>query len=144
MKRLFSFLLAIVLALGMCACGKPQEQVGTSDEPVRDPNMPKKLFAYDLAQIPLATDQMTKAELRQLCMDFMALQVSFQWKPDMEISFYQTNNDKGKVKTIKTENIYGGIIYQSLGFGNLYRWLEYYDEETGIMPLSVALAENGG
>ena len=144
MKRLFNFLLVIVLVLGMCACGKTQEQTETLAEPVRDPNMPKKLFAYDLAQIPLATDQMTKAELRQLCLDFMALQASFQWKTDMEISFYQTNNDKGKVKTIAEENLYGGIIYQSLGFGNIYRWLEYYDEETGIMPLSVALAENGG
>lgn len=142
MKRAFCFVLAVLLVFGMCACGKTGEE--TPAEPVRDPNMPLKLFAYDLAQIPIATAQMTKAELRQLCLDYMQMQVSFQWKTDMDLSFHQTNNDKGKLKNITTSNLYGGIFYQSVGFGNIYRWLEYYDETTGVMPMSVALAENGG
>lgn len=144
MKRILSLLLAVLLVFGLCACSQQTGAPETTDAIQRDPNMPKKLYAADLAAIPLATDTMTKAELRQLCLDFFELQLSFQWKTDLDLAFYQTNNDKGKVKNIKTDNIYGGAFYQSVGFGNLYRWLEYYDEETGVMPMSVALAENGG
>lgn len=144
MKRLVSLLLAVLLLFSMCACGKTGGGETPTTEPVaRDPNMPKKLFAYDLEKIPLATDSMTKAELRQLVLDYFALQLSFQWKTDMDFEFPKTYSGSGN-KKITTENIYGGIPYQSVGFGNLYRWLEYYDEETGVMPMSKALAENGG
>lgn len=142
MKRFLCVLLAVMLLVGLCAC-KNDSAAPTSEPVVRDPNMPKKLFAYDLNQIPLATDSMSKAELRQLVLDFFELQLSFQWKTDAEISFPKTYSGSGD-KTVSTEHIYGGIVYQSGGFGNLYRWLEYYDEETGVMPLSKALADNGG
>lgn len=146
MKRFLSFLLAAILLLSLCACGTQtgdDATTPTTEPVVRDPNMPKKLFAYDLNAIPIATDEMTKAELRQLVLDFFELQLSFQWKTDMEISFPKTYSGVGD-KTISKDYIYGGIVYQSGGFGNLYRWLEYYDEQTGTMPMSVALAENGG
>lgn len=143
MKRFISLLLAAVMLLSLCACGAKSGSESTTDPVVRDPNMPKKLFAADLAAIPLATDDMSKAELRQLVLDFFELQLSFQWKTDMDLAFPKTYSGSGN-KEMSKDNIYGGIVYQSGGFGNLYRWLEYYDEETGIMPMSVALAENGG
>ena len=123
MKRFLCVLLAVMLLVGLCAC-KNDSAAPTSEPVVRDPNMPKKLFAYDLNQIPLATDSMSKAELRQLVLDFFELQLSFQWKTDAEISFPKTYSGSGD-KTVSTEHIYGGIVYQSGGFGNLYRWLEY-------------------
>ena len=143
MKRLFCLLLSILLLLSFCACGKSSEPTPTTEPVVRDPNMPKKLFAYDLNQIPIATNEMSKADLRQLVLDFFELQLSFQWKTDMDLSFPKTYSGSTN-KEMPTKHIYGGIMYQSCGFGNLYRWLEYYDEETGTMPMSVALAENGG
>lgn len=145
MKRIISFVLVCVLLMGLCACNNAAapETTEATDAVVRDPNMPKKLYAADLAAIPLATNDMTKEELRQLCLDFFALQLSFQWKTDMDFSFPKTYSGSGD-KAISKDDIYGGIVYQSGGFSNIYRWLEYYDEETGIMPMSVALAENGG
>lgn len=143
MKRMISFLLAVLLLLGLCACANETETPTTTEGVVRDPNMPKKLFAYDLNAIPIATDDMSKAELRQLVLDYFELQLSFQWKTDMDFEFPKTYSGSGN-KQISKDHIYGGIPYQSVGFGNLYRWLEYYDEETGIMPMSEALADNGG
>ena len=145
MKRFLSCVLAVLLLLSLCACNQaPETTVPPTTEPVtRDPNMPKKLFAYDLDQIPIATDGMSKSELRQLVLDYFELQLSFQWKTDMEFEFPKTYSGVGN-KKVSTNYIYGGIPYQSVGHGNLYRWLEYYDEETGIMPMSVALADNGG
>lgn len=145
MKRMLSLLLVGMLLFGMCACGHTDapETTGTTGEAIRDPGMPKKLYVADLAAIPLATEEMTKEALRQLCLDYFALQLSFQWKTDMDFSFPKTYSGSGD-KNITRENLYGGIVYQSCGFGNLYRWLEYYDEENGIMPMRVALDENGG
>lgn len=146
MKKLLCGMLTVLLLFSFCACNEtPEATVAPTTEPVvRDPNMPKKLYAYDLAQIPIATNEMSKAELRQLCLDFFELQLTFQWKTDMDMEFFQTNNSKGKVKKITTDKIYGGAFYQSGGYSSIYRWLEYYDEETGIMPMSVALADHGG
>ncbi|MBO5867709.1 MAG: hypothetical protein J6Q54_02225 [Oscillospiraceae bacterium] len=146
MKRIVCLLLAALLTFGLFGCNNAAapETTGATEPVVRDPGMPKKLYASDLAAIPIATDDMTKEELRQLCIKFFELQLTFQWKTDMEMEFFQTNNDKGKVKKLTTDRIYGGPFYQSAGYGNIYRWLEYYDEETGVMPMSVALAEHGG
>ena len=139
MKRIVAFLLALLTVLSFAGCQKGAD----ANENLRDESMPKKLLVSDVTSLPIATDEMTIAQRQELIINFMALQVSFQWLPNQDILDWPSTYGGGK-KAIETKHVYGGIPYQSKGFGNPYRWLEYYDEKTGIMDLQTALAENGG
>ena len=145
MKKLFCILSAAVTLLSLCACNQTATPPQTTEPAViRNENMPKQLLRSDVTNIPLGTNDMTYEERRQLCMDFMELQVTFQWKPNVPFEFVTSNYRKGTPKPISPDEIYGGIFYHSKGFSNPYRWLEYYDETTGIMDMERAIAENGG
>ncbi len=143
MKKIFSAFLAVTLLLTFCACGA-KEETPENTEPKRLENMPKQLLRSDVANMPIGSDDMTYAQRRQLCVDFMELQVTAQWKTNLDFEFQMTNYQKGTIKSFSTEEIYGGIFYHSKGFSNPYRYLEYYDETTGVMDMERAIAENGG
>lgn len=145
MKRAFSILLVLAILCGVCLPGCVGEKAPEETTAQRGEDMPKKLLVSDVTTFPVATDDMTTDELRQLCLDFFELQLGFQWIPNMDVEDWITTNwKKGTYKQLLSDAIYGGIPYQSKGSGNLYRWLEYYDETTGIMDLETAFAENGG
>ena len=149
MKKRISLILTAVLLLGSLAGCQTKPQAGNNApaDPyahLRDAAMPNKLISGEVADFPIATDSMTYAQRRQLCLDFFQMQLSAQWKTNMDVSFMMSNYKKGTYKDLKTDALYGGIVYHSHGFGNLYRWLEYYDDTTGIMDMETALAENGG
>ena len=112
--------------------------------------------------IGIANDEMTAQELRELCLRFFKLQLSFLWTPSEDVLCYPTGSpslyenymklyagqtdcefDKNTGKAILTDVVYGGIPYQNVSTGNLYRWKEYYEESTGIVHLLDALVENG-
>ena len=141
MKRIIALLLALLTVLSFAGCSSEKTPAATT--PQRDESMPKKLLASDVSSLPIATDDMTIAQRQDLILKFMELQVSFQWLTNQDILDWPATYGGGK-KTIETKHVYGGIPYQSKGFGNPYRWLEYYDETTGIMDMQTALAENGG
>ncbi|MBR2635066.1 MAG: hypothetical protein IKD31_05755 [Clostridia bacterium] len=104
-----------------------------------------KLLASQLESLPLASADMTKDELRRLCLDYFELQLSFQWTPNADVTDYpSTYYNFSAPKTLDLGSVYGGIPYQSIGTGNLYRWMEYYDEETGVFDIVRAFRENGG
>lgn len=145
MKKLLYILLSAVMLLSLCACEQADTPPETTEPPVvRNENMPKQLLKSDVTSIPIGTNDMTYEERRQLCIDFMELQVTFQWKTNTPFEFVTSNYKKGTPKPFSPDEIYGGIFYHSKGFSNPYRWLEYYDETTGIMDMERAIAENGG
>lgn len=130
------------MALGLCACGATPAE---TEPTIPQLDMPTKLQVKQVTQFPLATNDMSKAELRQMIIDFFKLQLSFQWTSNLDVTDYDLTNLKSDIpKSIMTGSVMGGIPYQSLGTGNMYRWLEYYDENTGVMDLKKAFAENGG
>lgn len=136
-------MLSLCVLLGLCACANPTPAQTQPTEPAIE--LPNKLLVSQVTGLPIATDSMSKEELRQLCIDFFQLQMSFQWMPNMDITDYDLTNLKSTLdKNVTADSVYGGIPYQSLGTGNLYRWLEYYDENTGVVDLATAVAENGG
>ena len=144
MKRYLCLLLSICLGLGLCACGGKTETPAET-QPAPALNMPKKLLVSQVMDMPVASEEMSKAELRQMIVDFFELQLTAQWTPNMDVTDYDLTNLKSDIpKSIMVGSVHGGIPYQSLGTGNLYRWLEYYDEETGVMDLQRAFQENGG
>ena len=115
-----------------------------------------------LDAIGIADSKMSAQELRELCLRYFKLQQSFLWTPDTNVACYPTGSpklyesymqlyagqegftfDKNTGKALEEGTIYGGIPYQNVSTGNLYRWMEYYDESTGVMPLLDALVENG-
>lgn len=150
MKKLLPLLL-IALMLCLCACGAqesipsvPETTAPEATGPQRLAGMPKQFLRSDVENMPIGNNDMTYAQRRQLCVDFMELQTTMQWKPNVAVEFQTSNYQKGSLKQLLPEEIYGGIFYHSKGFSNPYRWLEYYDEETGIMDMEKAIAENGG
>ncbi|MBR3836750.1 MAG: hypothetical protein IKJ74_01275 [Clostridia bacterium] len=84
-----------------------------------------------LAAIPIANSSMSTDELRQICIAFMQLSVSFQWIPDRDVEL-----GNSKLKRFKEGDLQGGLPYINTASGNLYRVLEYYDPETGVIDFS--------
>ena len=145
MKKVIVLLIATLMLLSLWACDSQTETPETTEAPVvRNENMPKQLLRSDVTKIPIGTNDMTYEDRRQLCIDFMELQVTFQWKTNTPFEFVTSNYQKGTPKPFSPDEIYGGIFYHSKGFSNPYRYLEYYDETTGIMDFEKAIAENGG
>ena len=140
MKRIFSLIFALILLITLFGCGK-QEDPDTAA--LYDENMPNKLLVSQVTDFPLTTDSTSYADRRQQCIDFFQLQLDFQWKPNIDVEDY-VSYYAGYTKGLLTENLYEGIPYGGGSSGNIYRWLEYYDQSTGIMDLQTAFAENGG
>lgn len=90
-----------------------------------------KFLPDQLAAIPIANSSMSTDELRQICIDFMQLSVSFQWIPDRPVEL--GNSD---LKRFKEGDLQGGLPYINTASGNLYRVLEYYDPQTAIIDFS--------
>lgn len=91
-----------------------------------------KLTADRIRALPIAKRSWPLSRLRRLCTDTFRLQLSFAWTPGEDFEFRRTA--KGTTR-LYAGTVYGGIPYAVGGLGNLYRWMEIYDEETGIMTI---------
>ncbi|MBE6712124.1 MAG: hypothetical protein E7580_01245 [Ruminococcaceae bacterium] len=152
-------LIALVLALSslitlLPGCAEDEKTTATAvpqkteekKEEAKKPEqeyLPNRLRRADVEAFPIVTEDMSIEDRRQLAIDFFNLQLTFHWTSNMEIKDYHMTYGKSR-KKISPLYVYGGIPYQSKGMGSLYRWLEYYDEETAVMDLERAFAENGG
>lgn len=104
---------------------KTDPAVDSLNEKADDPLSPEKIAA-----IPIANNSMTSEELRQICVDYIKLSVSCQWVADE--SYYLVIEDHAE-RNFTQGKLYGGIPYVNEASGNLYRFMEYYDPETGIL-----------
>ena len=146
--RLSSFLLLLVAILPLCACAsdlaaqvtdtKITETKKETEEEKKTHvwSVPTPLTWKDIDAIPIATADMTSDELRKICVDYFRLQTSFQWTPNKNFEYVIRSSEK--VRNFQAGKYYGGIPYvtSSKGGGNLYLWMEYYDEETGALDLT--------
>ncbi|MBQ4037420.1 MAG: hypothetical protein IJC84_04770 [Clostridia bacterium] len=156
MKKIIAMLLAAVTLLSLLSCGTELESgeatgaetatgtpVTTTKKPsgaadITYPKIAKPLTQADFDAIPIANNSMTEEELRQICIDFMQLQLSFLWTPNKSFDFYTYSDVKAQ---IKIRVVYGGMPYVSNTTGNLYQLMHYYDQETGIMD-TAAMGQN--
>lgn len=144
MKKTFAVLLlfATLLPLAACSSGITAEPAPKTEKISREEkreitySVPTPLTWDAVNAIPIATSDMTSDELRKICVDYFRLQTSFQWTPNKNFSYIiRSGNSERKFRPGK---IYGGIPYvtSSKGGGNLYLWMEHYDEKTGVLDLS--------
>ena len=115
---------------------------------VKDSEIPQdKNLVLGLSRIPVATPDMTEDELRDIVVACMNLQINFAFRVELGsygsvYGYYIKNlygSYGGKTKlsnlVIKYEDgkYYGGVPYMGNASGNFYRWLPFYDAQTGDM-----------
>ncbi len=146
--RLTAFLLLLAAILPLCACTANLDAQVTHTETAetkKEPEEEKKTHVWsvptpmtwkDIDAIPIANAHMTSDELRKICVDYFRLQTSFQWTPNKIFEYTIRSSDS--VRKFQPGKYYGGIPYvtSSKGGGNLYLWMEYYDEATGTLDLT--------
>ncbi len=95
-----------------------------------------------LNNLPIANSDMTEDELRDIVAEFMKLQLTFAYTPDFadadSYQYYIKNLNgyygfEGSQIKFKEGKYYGGIPYTGNAAGSLYRWIPFYDVETGVM-----------
>lgn len=138
MKRVLALILALCLLGSLCACGSnantPPE---TTLAPAAKTNVAKPLTWADIDALPIANDSMSEEELRQLCLDFMNMQMQFTWTPSQTTNMINAEKDATTVvKTFQSGMVYGGTPYLTAKCSNLYTMMEYYDERNGMLDLS--------
>ena len=128
MRKTICILLTFVL-LTLCACSR-EEQPAVEETPQLA--VPNPITWADIDAIPIATADMTEEELRQICVDFFRLQLTFQWTPKENFAYDISTYDKHPA--LSSGTVYAGCPYISpSNTGNLYRVMEFYDSETGIL-----------
>ncbi|MBE6711997.1 MAG: hypothetical protein E7580_00590 [Ruminococcaceae bacterium] len=152
MKKLISLSLCLLMLLPLfagCESGdlsqqepkKETAEVKKSDKSEEEkknlPDIPEenRLSAKKLAQFPIANSSMTEEELRNLCVEFFRFSQTFAWTPDEAWSY--TIGSSTTKHTLAPGTVYGGFPYLH-GAGNVYRMLEFYDEETGEVNMKEA------
>ena len=144
-RRASGFLLGLVLiAVTLVACGGGDEKGGekgpTSVSAYKSqgefPEMKEQLTWEGINSIPVKRSDMTVDEARALCVDFFRYAKTALWTPDEDISY--TRNAAGSQDEMKKGLVYGGLPYIDLGSGNIYRLMDYMDEETGVVDISNA------
>ena len=116
---------------------------GATDEIIHSEIIPDdKNLVIGLNNIPIATSDMTEDELRDIVVEFMKLQLTFAYTPE----FKDTESYQYYIKNLKSYygfeesqigfeegNYYGGVPYTGNAAGSIYRWIPFYDAETGVM-----------
>ncbi len=153
MKKTLTLVLALCSVLGAVGCSslKPmtspdptaEETLAISEEKTAEetfsyPAVLNPLTWEKINAIPVAREGMPSDELRQICVDFMRLQLSFEWTPDQNHDYaIDTLMHGGKPMSFKKGTLYAGCPYRAgTGCGksgNLYTVMELYDPETGVL-----------
>ncbi len=148
MKRIVALFLCLCTLLSMVACSSIEPTTETKEtqtkeaeekttvEPIKSkyPEVTDKLTWDKINSLPKATADMTEEELRNTVLAYFELAQTFAWTPDKGYQYVITTSDKSV--TLPSKQIYGGMPYVTNGLGNLYRWMDFYDPESGVMYLS--------
>ena len=118
---------------------------------VKDSEIPQdKNLILALSKIPVATPDMTTDELRDIVVETMKLQLTFGYRAsytefDGQYGYYIKNLYSLYDGSDNLENLiikfidgeyYGGVPYMGNARGSFYRWIPFYDAQTGEMDWS--------
>ena len=147
MKKIIALLICLAAVLGMCACGgqtaEPVTELGPEPTEKKDYSQwagivhdPKTWYDAFMA-LPVANENMTEEELRQLCVDAFAANMTFHWTPNQAITY-----DYKLLENVSQVKLEPGIAYSGLAYatgkssGMVYKILKYYDKETGVLDVA--------
>ena len=144
MKHCSALFLSLLLLIPFSSCArnnkeqtsKTEENLSvekkvTKEDDFKYPDICDTLTLEALEDIPIAKSSMTESVLRQICLDYFYLQLTFAWTPSKDIN-YTIVSSGSKVK-LSRGKIYGGLPYVTDAEGNLYRVFDFYDSKTGII-----------
>ena len=151
MKRrsLWTALLAIALAavvvLGLAACGE-ENKLPEKKDPVSKytakgewTEIADKLSWEDINAFPIKSSDMSIEEARQLCVDFFRYTKTACWIPDDNFSYFHMAKHQEENNYTLNQiggQVYGGLPYIFVSSGNIYRLMDFMDEETGVVDIS--------
>lgn len=145
MKKVIILLLCAVIVLSMLAgCNTEPE----ATEPTAETTVQKdysqfagivadpKTWYDELMALPIANENMTEEELRQLCVDAFRINLTFTWTPTQNIRYSYTLLEKTHEYILPKGIAYSGLCYAS-GYerGTIWKVLNYYDHETGALDI---------
>lgn len=99
------------------------------------PTVENPLTWADLDAIPIAKSTMSIDQVRQICVDYFNLGMTFRYVPNASADYIVTLFDLNR--TMNEGTLYGGMPYVNSSTGNLYRVMEFYDSETGILDMTL-------
>lgn len=143
MKRILVFTLITAMLLGLCACGAsevtettapPEGTEATTGVSYNYPEIRDKLTWEKIQAFPLKSNRMTEDELRQLCADFFIFSKTALWTPNQTVSYQKTKD--GDTDEMIMGVVYGGLPYIGVASGNVYRLMDYMDEESGVVDMT--------
>lgn len=151
MKKIIALLMCAVLSVSMlagCSFAPGASEPAIETTPEKDYSQYAGIVAdpttwYDeLMALPIANENMTEDELRQLCADAFRINLSFTWTPTQDILYSYTLLDKTSNYHLPKGLAYSGLCYAS-GFerGTIWKVLKYYDKETGALDIE-AMGDN--
>ena len=141
--RWIALLLLVAVALSLVACGEKElgpEKVEKKDYSefagiVADP----ATWVEEFEKLPIANENMTTDELRQLACDAFKANMTFQWTPNIDIKYNYELLDNYKDVLLLTKQAYSGFCYATgiadATNGTLYKVLPFYDKETGVLDV---------
>ena len=138
---LLAVLLVAVMTVSFAACEKkadvPEKKAPVSQykakgewTPINDP-----LSWEDINAFPIKSSSMSIDDARQLCVDFFRYSKTAAWIPDDNFTYYH-NSEMTNEFTQNAGQIYGGLPYIAVSSGNIYRLMDFMDEEKGVVDIS--------
>lgn len=140
MKKFLAIILSIFTVMSLFACTANETPPATTEK--KDYSAYAGIVAdtktwYDeFMALPIASEDMTEDELRQLCADAFKANLTFTWTPTQDISNQYTLLDQ-TYRTVMPKGIaYSGLFYNNnVARGNIWKVLNYYDRETGAVDI---------
>lgn len=143
-KRIVSLLLILAMATSLIACSKepaaettPKKDYSEWAGVVEDP----KTWVEEFLALPVANENMTTDELRQLAVDAFRANLTFSWTPNKRITYNYRLQGKEAQVNLPTNIAYSGMMYGTglTGVngtvGTIWKVLPYYDIETGVVDV---------
>lgn len=150
-KKFLALLLSLVMTCALFACDFGNASTTPEAVPQKDFSQFAGIVAepkawYDtLMAMPIANENMTEQELRQLCVDAFKMNLTFCWTPNTTITYTYTLLGRESDVRLPSRMAYSGLAYATgianATCGNVWKILPYYDYETGALDVE-AMGEN--